>query len=108
MRTIRALGIGSVLLPASLRAGLIYGSVVRQGGAVAKTHIRIQCPGRLAEGDTTGDGSFRIQVQAEGRCTVSLPSFPGASATVPSYAKPAQYDFELVPRPGGSFELRIR
>ena len=108
MRVIRALGIASVVLPASLHAGLIYGSIVKQGGAVSNARVRIQCPGRAAEGDTTGDGSFRIQVPAEGRCTVSLPSFPGASATVPSYAKPTQYDFELVPRAGGGFELRIR
>jgi hypothetical protein len=108
MRKLRALWIGSMLLPACLKAGLIYGSVIKQGRAVPNTHIKIQCPGGSAEGDTAGDGSYRIQVSAEGRCTLSLPSYSGASVIVPSYAKPAQYDLELVPSQGGSYDLRIR
>src|SRR5215813_2463546 len=98
MQKLRALWIGSMLLPACLKAGLIYGSVIKQGKAVPNTHIKIQCPGGSAEGDTAGDGSYRIQVSAEGRCTLSLPS----------YSKPAQYDLELVPSQRGSYDLRIR
>lgn len=108
MRILRILWICSVLIPASLKAGLIYGSVNKQGGPVPNTQIKIQCPTGGATGNTTGDGSFSIRVPAEGRCTVSLPAYPGASIIVPSYGKPAQYDFELVPRQGGGYELRTR
>ena len=108
MRTLEVLFLGFLLLPASLRAGPMYGSVTQGGRGVANTHIRVQCPGGPFEGDTIGDGSFRFNVSQEGRCTFTLTAFPGASAIVFSYAKPTHYDFELLPRPGGQYELRVR
>jgi hypothetical protein len=108
VRTLGIVCLGFLLLPAYLQAGPMYGSVTQGGRGVANTHIRVQCPGGSSDGDTIGDGSFRFNVSQEGRCTFTLTAFPGASAIVFSYGKPTHYDFELLPRPGGQYELRVR
>jgi len=84
----------------------MYGSVIENGRALPNASIQITCPTGSASTVTASDGSFRVNVAVEGRCTFTLTQY-GASAAVFSYAKPVQYDFELR-RQGGSAQLVIR
>ena len=106
MRRHWALWLMFILFPASLHAGHIYGSVIENGRPLANAQIQISCPGGSASAQTASDGSFRVNVGAEGRCTFVLTQY-GASAGIFSYAKPTQYDFELR-RQGGGVQLIIR
>jgi hypothetical protein len=107
MRRLRRLWLVCVLVPVSVQAGQIYGSVIENGRALPNAAIRINCQaGGSAESQTAGDGSFRVNVAGEGRCTFTLTQY-GASATVFSNVRPTQYDFELR-RQGGTAQLLIR
>lgn len=100
------LWIAALVLPYCLRAGQMYGSIVEGGRPVPGAAIRVDCPRGSGGGTTESDGTFRINVAPEGRCTFTLTQY-GASAVVFSYARPTQYDFELR-RQGGSAQLIIR
>jgi|SRR5262245_4784223 len=102
----RGLWLLCVLFPVSVSAGQMYGSVIENGRALPNASIQITCPTGSASTVTASDGSFRVNVAVEGRCTFTLTQY-GASAAVFSYAKPVQYDFELR-RQGGSAQLVIR
>jgi hypothetical protein len=96
-------------LPAFLFAGQIYGSVTAGGRAVPKAVISVKCGGAVTTGATADDGSYRMNVPQQGRCTFELSSYRGQpSADVFSYPNPAQYDFDLVRRSDGNYELRRR
>jgi hypothetical protein len=106
MPKLRGLWLVCLLFSVSLRAGQMYGSVIENGRALPNANIRITCQGVSADTVTGRDGSFRVNVAPEGRCTFTLTQF-SASATVFSFAKPMQYDFELR-RQGGNAQLLIR
>ena len=98
-----------VVLPAVLSAGQIYGSLTAGGRAIPRAGITINCGGAVTAGATADDGSYRMNVPQQGRCTFELPGYQGRpSAGVFSYPNPAQYDFDLVRRPDGNYELRRR
>lgn len=95
------------LLPATALAGSIYGSLTAGGAAVAKAEIEINCNGSITRTATSADGSYRAAIPQQGRCTLTVASFPGRpSAPVFSYPNPVQYDFQLVRRGDGGYELR--
>ncbi len=90
-------------------AGQIYGSIADHGKAVPGAAIAIDCGGTVASGATAADGSYRVHVPREGRCsfTVTIQGRRG-SLVVFSYQTPSQYDFEVERRPDGTFELKRR
>jgi hypothetical protein len=100
-----------VLSPALLWAGPIYGTIFYNGGALRGASISIACPGGAdVPGSTLDDGSYRVVVPREGRCTLTVrsPSFQGAaSADVVSIPNATEYNFDVVQR-GGGYELRRR
>lgn len=97
------------LLSFNLHAGQIYGSLSSSGKPVAAAPLVVSCSGVETKGITMADGTYRVNVAPEGRCTLSLSSYVGTpSVVVFSYDKPTLYDLEVVRRPDGSFELRIR
>ena len=108
MRQLVLLSFVAVLCPAFLRAGPMSGSIFFNGNALRRAPISIACPGGSASGSTLDDGSYRINVSPEGRCTFTVtgPGFQ-ASAVVFSYPTAAQYDFVVV-RVGNGYELRRR
>lgn len=110
MRRASVLFLGlTVMTPISSWAGQLYGSIVETGKGVPKASIEVNCAGAKTTGTTADDGSYRVFVKQQGRCTFSLPSYPGyPSADVFSYSEPAQYDFELVNRGDGKYGLRRR
>ena len=98
-----------LFLPALLSAGQIYGSVTSDGRAVPRAGITVNCGGAVTSGATAADGSFRMNVPQQGRCRFGLSGYQGGpSADVFSYPNPTQYDFDLVRRPDGNYELRRR
>jgi len=87
-------------------AGDVSGSITMDGKAVARTAVQISCGGAVSSGTTADDGSYRINVPQQGQCTLSVPNFAGASASIFSSPDPNQYHFEIVKQPNGSHELR--
>jgi|RhiMetdeSRZDD1v2_1073273.scaffolds.fasta_scaffold45858_2 hypothetical protein len=100
----------TLLAPAVLYAGQIYGTIVADGQPVKGATIEVQCGKEAAvTGSTGGDGAYRINVPHEGQCTFALPSFEGRpSTTVFSGPNPASYNFELAKLADGKYELRRR
>jgi hypothetical protein len=102
----------TVLCPTLLWAGPIYGTIFLNGGALRGASISITCAGNpTISGSTLDDGSYRIAVPREGRCTftVTSSSFQGAvSADVVSLPNAAEYNFAVVQKGGGGYELRRR
>ena len=98
-----------LLLPRTADAGQIYGSISEAGRAVAKTPVEIACEGIAAvKGSTSSDGSYRLDVPKQGRCTLTLPGYAGRpSSVVFSYSAPSRNDFELV-KTKNAYELRRR
>jgi len=95
--------------PVSLSAGQIYGSVTTGGRAIARVGVAVSCGGAVTTGVTADDGSYRMNIPQQGRCRFEIPNYQGRpSADVFSHPNPAQYDFDLVRRPDGSYELRRR
>src|SRR5689334_23285523 len=107
MKRISYWGIAFLLIPTAAVAGQIYGSVTNGPSPAARVGIEIACGGAVTRAITSGDGSYRAAVPQEGRCIFTIPSLPGRpSAAIFSYPKPAQYDFELVHRGDGGYDLR--
>lgn len=93
--------------PACLFGGPLFGRISYQGRALSGATISISCPGGRGSGSTLDDGSYRINVQARGNCTLTVNSPAGAvSAAVVSAAGAAEYNFAVAPKPGGGWELR--
>ena len=108
---------GSAVLPtvliglscADVQAGQIYGSVIAAGKPVGAALVVITCAGADTKGATNADGTYRVNVIPQGRCSLTLPGYAGTPSTVIfSYDKPTLYDLEVVRRADGTFELRIR
>lgn len=109
MRTLVCFGVAAGLWTASAWAGQMYGSVSEGGRGVGAARIEIDCAGNVTPGETASDGSYRVNVPQEGRCTFTvILQQRRASIVVFSYPNPAKYDFELVRRPDGNLELRRR
>lgn len=92
-----AASIACLLLAASAaRAGEIYGTLSDQGKpAGAGTALRLACGDAAAEAKTDAYGAYSLKVNATGKCTLSVPSAPGASLSVTVYEKSARYDLAL-------------
>lgn len=108
MRRLTFVSLAMLLVPSILHAGQVYGTVTANRKAIANTQIEIRCGTTVTTGATSPDGSYRINVRQQGQCTLTLPRYAGQpSATVFSYPKPTQYDFEIVNTNGRS-QLRRR
>lgn len=109
MKRIAVMCLVAALCPKLLRAGPIYGAIFFNGGAVRRASISIVCAaGAPALGSTLDDGSYRITVPQEGRCTFTVTShdFQGeARAGIVSLPNAAQYNFAVVKGANG-YELR--
>ena len=111
MRPITCLSFAIALaVPSLAQAGQVYGTIVMDGKGVGGAGIEITCGSdAAAKGTTAADGAYRINVQPQGQCTLTLPDHPGKpTATVFSGPNPALYNFELVKNGDGNFELKRR
>jgi len=106
---IAAVFAAAVLASGGAHGGQMYGSIVDPGqGAVAKLEFTVQCGSFTTRGTTDERGAYRVVVPQRGRCEfrVSRPGDPASS--VLSYENPVQYDFQLVRRADGGFDLQRR
>lgn len=93
--------------PACLFGGPIFGTIFFKGQVLRGASVNISCPGGGGSGSTLDDGSYRIAVQVQGNCTLTVRSPAGAvNAPVVSSASAAQYNFAVVQRPDRIWELR--
>jgi hypothetical protein len=91
---------------ASAAAGEIYGTVSEAGKPLAAgVAVRVACAGASAEGATDVYGAYSVKVAGTGKCSLTIPSLPGApSLAVNVYEKSARYDL-AVSRVGGKATL---
>lgn len=74
-------------------AATILGSVSRNNQPAANLPLTLACPGGSASGQTDARGTYRLTVNASGKCQLTA---EGASAEVILYNQsPTQYDFIL-------------
>lgn len=107
MRRLTLVCLFAVFGPVYLFGGPIFGTISFRGQALRGASINISCPGGGGSGTTLDDGSYRVQVQVQGNCTLTVNSPAGAvGAPVVSSPTAAQYNFAVVQRPDGSLELR--
>lgn len=109
MKRIVPAGLAMALLAsATLEAGQVYGTIVL-GGKGVKTKIEVKCGSDTTPGESAADGAYRINVPQQGQCTLALPEYMGApSSAIFSNPNPSAYNFELVQKPDGNFELKRR
>lgn len=96
-----------LLAPFALQAGPIYGSIFMDGRAVRGATVEILM-GNNSQGKTVtlDDGSYRVSVNADGRCTLVVTvNDVRAAADVISSGYAARYNFAIV-KGGGGYELR--
>ena len=100
----------ALLVPAVVYGGQVYGTIVMEGQGVKSAALEIQCgKDDPVKGTTAADGSYRVNVEQQGQCTLTLPSYEGRpSAAIFSGPNPAAYNYELVKGANGKFELKRR
>jgi hypothetical protein len=95
-----------LLLPSSVCAGQIYGSLTEGGRPVpAGVVFDTKCGDQTSRGETDGYGAYSINV-GRGKCSLTV-YYRGQNPTVYFYAydKPVRYNFELE-LSNGRYELR--
>jgi hypothetical protein len=100
----------ALAVPSVAHAGQVYGTIVLDGKGVGGASVEITCgSAAAATGTTAADGGYRINVPAQGQCTLVLPGHAGKpSAMIFSSPNPSLYNFELVKGGDGNYELRRR
>jgi hypothetical protein len=102
-----ALGL-SLLLPVSVHAAQIFGSLKEDGRSVpAKVGYEVFCGAQRYVGETDGYGAYSLNA-GRGKCTFKV-HYKGQSPTfeVYSYDNAVRYDFDLVLQ-NGQYILRRR
>jgi hypothetical protein len=96
-----------LLLPVSVCAGQIYGSL-REGGRSVPAKVRFEtiCKDQTYAGETDGYGGYRANV-GRGKCTFKV-YYKGQTPTFDlySYDNPVRYNFDLELQANGQYLLR--
>lgn len=97
----------AVLLPLSVYAAQIYGSLKEEGRAVPGVKLEVTCNGQTHTGETDGYGAYSVYAE-RGKCTFKV-YHKGQVPTLDiySYDNPVRYDFDLVLQ-NGVYALRRR
>lgn len=109
MRRLTLLSAITAIVPSFLTCGPLYGVILFNSQALRGAAISVDCPGAPpATGSTLDDGSYRVSVPRQGRCTFTVKNNTfQARAEVVSLQDAAQYNFVVVAANGG-YELRRR
>ena len=99
---------GVALACLSATAGEIYGSL--REGATPRAGVQYQVfdaanRAASARAQTASNGSFHVTLSGNGRYRLIVYVGGSPSADIVSSANPAQYDFELIRRPDGTYSL---
>jgi hypothetical protein len=96
-----------LLLPLSVCAGQIYGSI-KEGGRPVPAKVRFEaiCRDQTYVGETDGYGAYSINI-GKGRCTLKV-YYQGQTPTFDLYAydNAVRYNFELERQGNGQYLLR--
>jgi hypothetical protein len=98
MKKVITLILPVLLLPFSVYAAQVYGSLKEDGRAIPeRTRVEVNCNGRTYAGVTDGYGAYSVNVSEKGRCVFKV-YHRGQSPTFDlySYDNPVRYDFDLV------------
>jgi hypothetical protein len=107
MNKINTLILPVLLLPLSVYAAQVYGSLKEDGRAVPeKTRIEVICNGKTYPGATDSSGAYSVFASEKGKCVFKV-YYKGQSPTFDlySYDNPVRYDFDLVLQ-NGQYQLR--
>jgi hypothetical protein len=102
--------VGLLLSPAGALAGEIFGSLREGGNPRANVAYQVLDQAKRpasAKLQTASNGSFRVSLPP-GRFRLVVYVAGEPSADIVSSQNPAQYDFELVRRPDGNYNLARR
>lgn len=98
MKKVNILILLALLLPFSVYAAQIYGSLKEDGRAVPNnTRVEVICNGRTYAGATDGYGAYSVYASDKGRCVIKV-YYKNQAPTFDlySYDNPVRYDFDLV------------
>ena len=90
-----ALALLSLILLPLAHAGTINGTIREGNKPLRNTQIVIACGGENYLGTTSERGSYSINVQKTGRCTLTLPGMQNAKHSIASSNNPVRYDFTV-------------
>jgi hypothetical protein len=104
MLAITFLPLFALIVPCLVYAGDIYGTLRENSSPQPNLPFQVYDASnrRVAEGQTQSDGSFRFSLPDSGRFRLTVKT---ASANIFASPNPAQYDFDLVKQPNGSYSL---
>src|SRR5258705_7929416 len=97
MKKIAMIMMLGLVLPISVYAAQIYGSLKEEGRAVpAKVKFEMTCKDQTYPGETDGYGAYSVYAD-KGKCTFKV-YYKGQTPTFElySYDNPVRYDFDLV------------
>jgi hypothetical protein len=87
----------ATLLPMTIFAAQVYGSLKENGQSVSGVKVEINCNGRAYGVSTDSSGSYNLYAGEKGKCTFKV-NYKGQAPTfeIYSYDNPVRYDFDLV------------
>ena len=109
MKGMLTLFLVAMVLPLSVSAGEIYGSITADGRTVKEgVGVEVASGGKTYSTKTDSSGSYRVFVPEKGNCALAV-HYGGQSATVGihSYETSARYDLALEMKEG-KYSLRIK
>lgn len=93
-------------LPTLTFAGEIFGTLKKDGKALAKQEVNITQNGKVIGTATTdANGYFSIVIKPVGKCNIELPGYPGATFEVFSTNNSTGYTLTLV-KAGDVWQLK--
>ena len=96
------------LFATTTHAAHVYGTLVKNKQPSANTEITIKCGRDDVYGTKTNDrGSYSVRVGTTGECRFIVTNKHGSpEEDIFSYERPARYDFDLVRKSDGRYELK--
>ena len=107
MRILRGLAFFFLLLPVSIHAGQILGTIRQDRKALPNIPIQVTCGPHKYDGATDQFGSYSINIPEKGRCTivVTLQGKSVGPCDLFSYDDPARDDFVVERDTNGNLKL---
>jgi hypothetical protein len=99
-----------ILLPESLHASQIFGTIRQGGNPLPNTTIQMSCGGRRHDGSSDQYGSYSVYIPEKGKCSFSLIVNTNTVGPVDvfSYDDPVRADFDVIQDSNGRLVLRRR
>lgn len=98
------------VLPVIAVTSGIYGDIYEGNGPIGEgTKVEVKCGTQSDSTTTDADGSYRLYVQAEGKCTLTVHVHDQTpSVEIQSYDRPVRYNLVVNQQADGTYRLRRR